>query len=299
MIANHGYTTLPTAKIKAPGDIEKLRREQHTLDLAASLASTGGRPLDPIILEWGTWRLLGGRHRFAAALNAKLKDVEVILLEGTPEELEQACLVEQIRRRRATDSEIARLVELSHPTPAQTFPDVEEEESNTLLPPTTKRAAIAKIAKATGRTEAAVKQADHRARHKWDEEPDAPDSCIDTMGLKGTAEVHADAWSETAFLESAEKTLVKLQGDCSRHMVQHPQLRNAIHDAAAIARSLTPASVCPHCKLTSLQRACLACRGRGWLRAGEMANVPVALLTTGADAGVYVGGKWTLIGKVK
>jgi hypothetical protein len=310
MLINHGSKRVPIAKIKAPGDIERLRRERHTLELGESLASTGGSPIDPIILAFGTWELLGGRHRFAAALNAKLKEVDAVLLDGTPEELEAACLVEQVKRRQATDAETARLVELLHPTPAQTFPDVEEDElSNTPLPkpigrPSTGKAeAVAKVAQITGRTEAAVKQADYRARHEDDEEPEDPSGCIDTMGLKVPSEVNADAWSEAQFLESAEKTLVKLQGDCKRHEAvgsnPYPQLYAAIHEAAAAARAQTPESVCPHCKLTSLRNGCLACRGRGWLRACEMANVPKDLLYTGSKAGVYVKGKWALIREVK
>lgn len=309
MITHHGYKTIPTSKVKAPGDIEKIRRERHTLELSESLATTGGKPADPIILEWGTWKLLGGRHRFAAALNAKLKEVDALLLEGTPEELEAACLVEQVKRRHATDVEVARLVELLHPTPEQTFPDVEDdvEDEPPLAPrkpgrPSTSKAkTIAKVAAITGRTEAAVKQAAHRARHEDDAptDPGAPSRCIDTMGLHVPDEMHAEAWAEAGFLEEIEKTLIKLQGDCSRHGQPYPQLYEAIHTAAALARSKMPKSVCPHCKLTSLRKGCLACRGRGWLRAHEMANVPADLLLTGNGSGVYVDGEWTPMHKVK
>jgi hypothetical protein len=66
-----------------------------------------------------------------------------------------------------------------------------------------------------------------------------------------------------------------------------------------MARSKMPASVCPHCKLTSLRKGCLACRGRGWLREREMANVPADLLMGGENAGVYVDGEWTPLHKVK
>ena len=312
MITHHGYKTIPTSKVKAPGDIEKIRRERHTLELAESLATTGGKPADPIILEWGALKLLGGRHRFAAALNAKLKEVDALLLEGTPEELEAACLVEQVKRRTATDAETARLVELLHPTPEQTFPDVEEEPPlaprGPGRPSTGKAAAVAKVAAITGRTEAAVKQAAYRAEHKDDKPEDDgghedPSGCLDTMGLRVPSEVQADAWVEAQFLEAVEKSLVKLQGDCKRHTSvgynTYSLLYEAIHTAAALARSKMPASVCPHCKLTSLRKGCLACRGRGWLREREMANVPAPLLVTGKDAGVYVAGKWKLLKDVK
>jgi hypothetical protein len=313
VLIHHGYKTIPVSKIKAPGDIEKIRREAHTLELGESLEATGGKPIDPIIVEWGTWALRGGKHRFAAALNSGLKEVDAILLEGTPEEIETACLVEQTKRRTATDAETARLVELLHPTPEQTFPDVEAsiEEDPPLAPrkpgrPSSgKSEAVAKVAAITGRTEAAVKQADYRSRHADADEPKEPEpaSCIETMGIKVPSDVHADAWSEAQFLESVERTLVKQQADCKRHESvgsnPYPQLYAALHEAAALARSLMPKSVCPHCKLTSLKRGCLACRGRGWLRAHEMANVPQDLLRTGEDAGVYVNGKWTHLKEVK
>ena len=306
MIIHHGYKQVDTCKIRAPGDIEAIRREQHTIDLGASMNSTGGKPADPIIVEYATGKLLGGKHRFAAALNEGIKQVWVLMLEGTPEELEQACLVEQIRRRKATDQEIARLVELEHPTPEQTFPDVpdDEDEPEEEARPRTKREAIEKVAALTGRTPAAVQQADYRAKKASDPEySDRPSTCLDWLGLLVDEEVERDAQIEHSFLEGIEKALVKLQGDCTRHvgvgLNKYPDLQETIHQAAAMARFQSPAKVCPHCKLTKLQRGCLACRGRGWLRSSELQNVPADLLEVGDKAGVYVDGKWTLLGKVK
>jgi hypothetical protein len=306
-IVNHGYKEVPTEKVRAPGDIEKVRKEQHTVDLGESLASTGGKPADPIIVEHITGRLLGGKHRFAAALNKRLPKVWVLMLEGTAEELEQACLVEQIRRRKATDQEIARLVELEHPTPEQTFPDVpdDEDEPEEEARPRTKREAIEKVAALTGRTPAAVQQADYRAKKASDPEySDRPSTCLDWLGLLVDEEVERDAQIEHSFLEGIEKALVKLQGDCTRHadvgLNEYQHMRDTIHRAATIARFQLPDKVCPHCKLIKLLRkGCLACRGRGWLREEEARNIPAPLLQTGDKAGVYVDGKWTLLGKVK
>ena len=307
MIIHHGYKQVDTCKIRAPGDIEAIRREQHTLDLGDSLASTGGKPADPIIVEYATGKLLGGKHRFAAALNEGIKQVWVLMLEGTPEELEQACLVEQIRRRKATDQEIARLVELEHPTPEQTFPDVpdDEDEPEEEARPRTKREAIENVAALTGRTPAAVQQADYRAKKTSEPEySDKPSTCLDWLGLLVDEEVERDAQVEHAFLEGIEKALVKLQGDCTRHaevgLNEYPSLRETIHQAASVCRANKPKCVCHHCKLTKLLRkGCLACRGRGWLRTEETRNIPAPLLEVGDKAGVYVDGKWTLLGKVK
>jgi len=306
MIIHHGYKQVDTCKIRAPGDIEAIRREQHTIDLGDSLASTGGKPADPIIVEYATGKLLGGKHRFAAALNKRLPKVWVLMLEGTAEELEQACLVEQIRRRKATDQEIARLVELEHPTPEQTFPDVpdDEDEPEEEARPRTKREAIEKVAALTGRTPAAVQQADYRAKKSSDPEySDEPSTCLDWMGLLVDEEVERDAQVEHSFLEGIEKELVKLQGDCTRHtevgMTEYQHMRETIHTASAIARRHKPKSVCPHCKLTRLRKECLACRGRGWLSENEMRCISALLLQMGDKAGVYVDGKWTLLKAVK
>jgi hypothetical protein len=306
-IVNHGYKQVPTGKVIAPGDIERVRKEQHTIDLGRSFDSTGGKPADPIILEYGTGKLLGGKHRFAAALNKRLPVVWALLLEGTPEELEHACLVEQIRRRQPTDAEIARLVELEHPTPAQTFPDVEddaeEEPRGPGRPSTGKREAIERVAALTGRTPAAVKQAEYRERKK-DASPDeysteAPSRCLDWFDLPADEEVEAHAQLEHSFLEGIEKTLVKLQGDCTRHAADYPHVKQDLHCAAVSCRQQKPNTVCPHCKLTKMRSACLACRGRGWLRACEVTSIPLPLLARGPEAGVFVAGKFTLLTEVK
>jgi hypothetical protein len=306
-IIHHGYKQVETCKVKAPGDIEKIRREQHTLDLGASLDSTGGKPADPIIVEYATGKLLGGKHRFAAALNCKLKTVWVLMLEGTPEELEQACLVEQVRRRKATDQEIARLLELEHPTPEQTFPDVpdEDEEPEEEARPGAKKAAIERVAAITGRTPAAVQQAEYRAKKEAnpDEYSDKPSTCLDWMGLPVDEEVERDAQVEHSFLEGIEKALVKLQGDCTRHVNvgagEYSPVVLALHSAAATVRSYKPTHQCPYCKQIKTRKAtCLGCRGKGWI-AARSTNVPQVLLARGAEAGVYVEGKFTLLSEVK
>jgi hypothetical protein len=304
MITHHGYKRVAVDRVLAPGGIERIRKESHTISLGASFEATGNLPADPIICEYATGKLLGGRHRFAAALNEGLKTVWALLLEGTPEELEQACLVEQIRRRKPTDAEIARLLELEHPTPEQTFPDVddEDEDEEEAKPKRGSRlAAIKRVAEMTGRTPAAVKQAAHRAGIEDDGySTEALARCLNWLGLPVDEEVETLAYSEHVFLEGIEKTLVKLQGDWTRHGGSYPQLKIALHLAATESRRVSPHSVCPHCKLIhSLRPGCLACRGLGYLTMAQMAAIPTALLATGADAGVFVEGKFTLLKDVK
>ena len=309
-IVHHGYKTVPITKILGPGDIEKLRREPHTLELAASLEATGGKPADPVILEWGTWKLLGGRHRFAAALNAKLKEVDVLLLEGTPEQLEQACLVEQVRRRKCTDAEVARLLELEHPTPAQTFHAIEDdlEEEPPLAPrkpgrPSTgKGEALAKVAAVTGRTVAAVQQAEYRERHKDDPTP-PPDPCIDTLGLEVSEKTLKRVALESEALKPMAREIIEMEKAITRLEKAtggtYQRIKLALHDAFAAVDAANPESACLWCKATKYQNGCIACSGTGYLTAGQMEAVTDAKLKLeGDDAGIYVDGEWVLLSDV-
>ena len=90
-----GFRTVAVAKIRAPGNIEALKREQHTKEIAASYDATGGQAVEPITVDTES-RLRGGRHRFAAALLRGLKAVDVRIVDGSPEELEVMELIEQL-----------------------------------------------------------------------------------------------------------------------------------------------------------------------------------------------------------
>ena len=310
-ITRHGFKTVAVSKLSLPGDIEKRRKQPHVLELAASYEATGGQPAEAPVVEYKTGKLIAGADRIAAALNAGLKDIDVLMVSGTPEELERLALVENVRRRHGGhDAQVRRLLELEHPTPAETFPEVDDDvEPEPPLAPAKrtpgrpsegKGDAVRAVASMTGKTPDAVRVAAGRASKPEDPPKACEDaSAINTMCLKVPDEVKSDAWGETGFLEETIRALVKLQGDCTRHSVPYPQLKAALHEAAANARANLPKSICPHCKCSKLQGRCLACRGRGWMRVHEMQDIPAALRATGKDAVVFVNGHLTKLSEVK
>jgi hypothetical protein len=308
MITRHGFKTVLISKLHLPGDIEQRRKQPHVMELAASYEATGGQPAEAPVVEFKTGKLVAGADRISAALNAGIKELDVLLVSGTPEELERLALVENVRRRHGGhDAQIKRLLAIEHPTPDETFPEVDDDvEADPPLAPrkpgrpsTSKGEAVAKVAAITGKTTSAVIAADYRARKA--DVPHAPEEprSINTLCLKVPDEVKADAMGETLFLEDIVRQLVKLQGDCTRHLVPYPQLKEYLHEAASNARSNMPQSICPHCKCSKLQNGCLACRGRGWLRVHEMKYIPPELKATGKDAVVFVVGKLTKLSEVR
>lgn len=316
--------TLKVASIRAPGDIESVRKEALTLEIGESYAATGGQPVDPIIVEAGTLALKGGKHRFAAALNCGLKHIDAIVIDGTPEEIETFALVEQVRRRRSSDAEISRLVELQHPTPEQTFPELKDEEvpwndksedvGSTIEPepplaPKSKVEAIKAVAEVTGKTEAAVRQADYRARKAKDTQPEPPSepvaACIDTCGVPVSDDVLRDAQEHMYLLVKVRATLTAQQAAITRFAKDHGNLllriNEPIHDATFLAIAHTPASVCLWCKcVKSRRKGCPGCKGSGWVTAGALkAITDERLRKRGSEAGIWVDGKWVKLSEVK
>lgn len=311
--------TLKVSSIRAPGDIEHVRREALTIEIAESYELTGGEPVDPIIVEAGTLRLHGGKHRFAAALNLGKKTIEALVVSGTPEQIETLCLVEQTKRRRATDAEVARLVELQHPTPADTFPEVEYEPEEDIVSPTIepdpplapakrgrpstgKTEAVESVAKSTGRTPAAVRSAVQRAT-KPAPDPKVEVRCIDTLWLDVPEAVAKDAQEHVDLLDKLVRTMVAAQADLTRFSADHGnmvlRIKEPVHDAAALASMLKPDCICLYCKCTKQRKGCPGCKGRGWMTASERKAVTDERLKKGGEeAGIYVDGKWLKLSEV-
>jgi hypothetical protein len=315
----HPHRSVLVASLRLPGDIETRRKKQHVIELGNSFDASGGQPAESPIVEHHTLRLIAGCDRVAACLNKGIKAIIVLPVEGSPEELERLALVENVRRRHGGhDHELARLLELEHPSPEQTFPDIEDEpdeaeEAIELMPPlaprpvgrpsTGKREALEAVAAVAGRTPEAVRRAEYRDRKASEPEPKA-EPCIDTLGLDVPEAVLADAAVWKRFLSDLRATLVRAQSSVTEFAGIHGnavlRIKEGVHASSALAGMLMPASVCPHCKCTKLKHGCPACHKRGWVSASVRSSVTdKKLLATGANAGIYVDGKWVALKDVK
>jgi hypothetical protein len=167
-----------------------------------------------------------------------------------------------------------------------------------------KKTAIEKVAKLTGKTPSAVESAVHRTKAK--ENPPKQDKrtprewaeteCIDCHGLTVPKEVIADAYSEHVFLSHLDDKLKQMQADCTRHLIDYPTVKAALHASAVSVRQLMPESVCLYCKvIQKVQNQCKACSGRGWLRAHEMHSLPGELKDEGVHAVVMFNGKMKFV----
>lgn len=355
MIKRHPIKSVKVSSLRLPGDIEQRRKRQHVVELGKSFSASGGQPAEPPVVEAGTLRLICGADRIAACLNEGVSMVDVLPVEGTPEALERLSLVENVRRRHGGhDHEIARLLELEHPTPAQTFPAVVDEvadfpteeehgalreyekklsalspaEKQGLLhgdwtiedtidhdpplapkakpgrPASPKTEAVRAVAKATGKTEAAVRAADYRSNATGKATPSPATACIDTFEVSVPPEVLRDAQEHLDVLEEVCRTTTATQAALTRfsdgHGVMLLRIKEPLHDAGALAKSLMPASVCLWCKCTKHRKGCPGCKGRGWLTTSELkAVMDERLKATGALAGIWVDGKWVKLSEVK
>ena len=66
MITRYGSKRLPIAKLKLPGDIKQRQASKHVQELAKSLETTGGAPLNPPTVDKETMRVVTGCDRIAA-----------------------------------------------------------------------------------------------------------------------------------------------------------------------------------------------------------------------------------------
>ena len=338
MIQVLGVKQVILARIKAPGDIETRRRQPHVIELGKSFEASGGIPIQNIVVSDKGVLVCGG-DRFAAMLNIGIQRADAVIVKGEPEDLKRLTLIENVRRRHGGarhDQEVAELLRVEHPTPAESFPDIADASNdsepsdspsassaenhsthdaqlpNNLLikssvkrgrPKSEKTKAAEKVAAKLGTTSAAVTQAAYRTT-KATEPPSEQPPAIDTWGLEVPKTIIDRTNLEHAALSAICKTLVQAQVQLTRAEKElgtgYETLRIAIHDAAASCKRRLPACVCLWCKLTKEQAKCVACHARGYLSAGELEVVTDRkLLERGKDAGIYVGGRFVLLKDVR
>lgn len=313
--------TLKIARLKLPGDIATRRKSPRVVNLGRSFHATGGQPMNPPVVEKGTWKLIAGNDRISGCMNEGITQVDCLVVSGSESELTEIMLIENAMRRHSSgeqDTALLKLVELHMARDKEEdFPEVEEDKPDEPAPEPEKKEhphkvrhrAIEAVAKATGKTTAAVKNATSRARKREEakENPPAqeePTLVIDSMGLDTPDDIRKQTALEHAGLSAMHRELVSLQGKLTRlegevgH--QYQWLKASLHDAAEHAKNAMPASVCVWCKLTSRRDGCSGCNGRGWLTVGGMnGNIDKRLLATGKDIGIWVDSKWKKLDEVK
>ena len=113
MITRYGSKRLPIAQLKLPGDIKQRQASKHVQELAKSLETTGGAPLNPPTVDKETMRVVTGCDRIAALQLLKQKTVTVELVSGDPIDLARATIAENLyRRQEDRDRLIKELVDL-------------------------------------------------------------------------------------------------------------------------------------------------------------------------------------------
>jgi len=182
---------LGTKKIKLdtivlPGGFAKRKKEPHVRDLAESIKRGGVISL-PVVSDKPR-KLVAGGDRLAALMLLKVPAHEVRIVRGTPQELEELMLEENLLRRRTDDyaAMTRRLVELRTgdieaadrkaaveavvaDEVAGDFPveaTVNEEPLPTGRPKSAKGKAREEVAKELGKTPEAIRSAEKRAKAK-------------------------------------------------------------------------------------------------------------------------------------
>ena len=321
-LIRHGLQTLKIAKLKLPGDIATRRKNAKVVNLGRSFHATGGQPMNPPVVEKGTWKLIAGCDRISGCMNEGITQVDCLVVSGSESELTEIMLIENAMRRHSSgeqDTALLNLVELHLAREKEEdFPEVEDEKPDEPAPEPEKKEhphqvrhrAIEAVAKATGKTAAAVKNAASRARTREAEKTAPPAEkeeatlVIESMGLDIPDDIRKQTALEHAGLSAMHRELVSLQGKLTRLETevghQYQSLKGSLHDAAEHAKNSKPATVCFWCKLTSRRKGCPGCKGRGWLTAGEASgNIDKRLLATGEDIGIYADGKWLPLGGAK
>ncbi len=320
-----GQKRVQFSKIIIPGTVKlrQLMAEPRIKELAKSFKEdSGGRPLQPPTLDAATYRLVAGADRFAACkLNGDQSTI-FELVEGDEKELRRLSIVENLRRRNDDQQKLAKdLVdaaerEITQEAETGQCPELE----STTKPVTFRGAAIKRVAKETGKSEAAIKKAVQREEAKGrkpdlppstveepDEKPEpaklpAPPPPIRTLGLDVSKEILEAATDGQTLVDEMSALFTSLATKLTAFEKRFPELgqqqraREGMEQAAHAIRSLRPACLCPHCKAQPKPiKTCAGCRGLGVVPKAKLVDVPKELMAEGDEAGIYIGGKFTLL----
>ncbi len=296
----------------------KRKKELHVKELARSIEASGVIAL-PVVRSKPR-ELVAGGDRLAALMLLGITRHEVRMVEGTDAELEAITLEENLLRRRGDDYDAMtrRLVELTTGK-VEELGDMRlaalaaadasaEEPKKPGRPKTAKGLAREEVAKATGRTPEAIRQAEKRARHEEAAESDEPGPVVpmpapvDTFDLE-LAEAVVNDWFPRVrvaqeVLRDADRKIAGVLRRLTMDLRQgsdivttaYSRTYQAVHDAADAIRRAIPESVCPWCKAqTYLTPSCSGCGETGFVSLSTLEGISPELLERGARAKVTDG----------
>lgn len=279
-----------------PGGWRSKLDQANVAGLADELRA--GRTLPPIRIT-KDFHVVQGFHRVAAHLDAKVPEVraDTVLYEND-RELEIDQLSENARRKRPTDDDLRRLVELfkNSGTAVQEV-DAEPKVGRPKEPETV---AVEQAASAAGVSTKTVRRAVEKARPQ-PENSDAPKPPpINTFGLTDIPPAILETAREAqVIIDEADRLLRTAQGALARleGLIGYPaslaqDIRRKVHAAAADVRFARPEALCPYCKADPRAETCSACGKTRLALAGQMKGLPPELLAEGAELRISLKGRF-------
>src|SRR5689334_5170771 len=168
-----GYKQVGVNTIVLPSDVKRRMKAPHVIELAKSIAELGEEPIHAPTIANRTRKLIAGRDRMAALLINGVKSCWVRMVEGTPQELADLEVDENLHRRQDNRDElIARRVakvegQIEAEIEAGQLPDT--ASGNAGRPKSARGQARERVARELGTTPEAVRAAETRAAREDDE----------------------------------------------------------------------------------------------------------------------------------
>ena len=310
-----GFKTVAIAKLSLPGDF-KSRVEAERITERLESVERYGILSEPMVRK-SDYRVIYGRDRVACCVRLGKTEVLVKLVECSDEEAYELELLENTQRRHDFDEQrlgFERLVDFHESRVRK-----EVSEGQTPAPSNIRGTggrhksprgiARERVAKELGIKPSSVKRKEARVKaalstEKLDGTDRKPKPQIELIGME----------VEDEFSRQTEK-IAALIGSCAGHLnnglssisqidsgklpfpaVILQKLYDEIRAVASLVRAHKPVTLCPFCKgLPSLQEACTACLGAGWLGQEKAKHVPAELWVPGDRSVVVYKGRYELV----
>ena len=297
------YKQVKLSTLKLPGGIrEFLQRDDESM--IESIKEIG--MLHPPVFRREDGRLLCGRRRIAAALNAGQETIWIKYVDCTDPEAELATLSENAYRQHLSRQEqtdlILRIVEKR----AANMNPEDLPEGTMGRRRSTESLAMAQVAQQLGVKENTLRVAkSRRKKAKQDQEkpaakPKPKGFELVSLGADVSSELNGSAGRVSELLNHATRLVREAKGQIEEIDTPLPgtSVQTLCQEADELSRTLSalvPHSVCPYCKnIEELQGDCDGCNSAGWLGGGQLASVPTKLLDPD-DVHVVSGGELTRI----